>query len=146
MKLNKALDTNARFVHVVWALAYVAVLVWTYGSQPFGDWSAWFAFLLLVTSLVWAFWDTTKTDQASSWGLLSILVGVLAAAFDGDSAVITLASQHHAVKLLDLVLLIVTLPVLICRSRRWDRRRKQHREKQSPDDMLRHITTNLWYL
>ena len=146
MNIRWDANIHLRSVHVVWALVYLAVLIWSITSQPSGAWGPWIAFIALVASLVVAFLDVTKTDEVSPWGLTAILVAVLAAAFDGDSAVITLARRHQFVSVIDSVLLAITFFVLVWRGWTWDRRHKQHQGKQAPptEEMFKQIAKDLW--
>jgi Ca2+/Na+ antiporter len=146
MKNHIDLDIRPRFVHYLWAAIYVLLLIWGFTFQPLGAWGSWIAFIILVASLLAAFWDATETDDASYSGLVVILLAVLASAFNDDKGVATLAREHIWVLVIDLVLLALIVIVLVVRAWSWDRKHKQHQKESSLtiDKMFLQITEALW--
>lgn len=128
MKRHTDTPDRPRVVHFVWAAVFLLVLIWSYTSQPFGNWGAWFAFVVSTVALLVAFWDATETVDANPRGLAAILLAVLASAFNGDRAVAALQKPHPWLTVIDIALLAVTALVLVGRGYHWDKRYRKHQE------------------
>jgi hypothetical protein len=146
MTIHQDLNIRPRFVYVVWAAVYLFGLVWNFTTQPLGAWGPWVAYIVLVASLLTAFWDATKTRGASLLGLTAVLLAVLASSFNGDRAAATPAREHVWVLAIDLVLLVVMFGGLARLGSNWDKRYKESLKESSPtiDEMFLQITEALW--